>query len=171
VKKDLVRCKLCYKTLPSATACEQHICADHEEDFQKEIKMWERFLFTTCKRQPPFGWVCKICGIFFASDGACWRHVGKEVYIRNEERHVTTWREKEDRWGHAEEEECCGDGINVGRGLSYESVMAFNKAQADEDQKKDEAAMSKENKKPVVESSSSSEDEDNLGKVQPIQEF
>ena len=24
----------------------------------------------------------KICSIFFASDGACWRHVGKEVYIR-----------------------------------------------------------------------------------------
>jgi len=126
VKKDLVRCKLCYKTLPNAFACEEHIVKEHEDDFQKEQKIWERFLFTVCKRQPPFGWQCKICSIFFASDGACWRHVGKEVYIRQEERHMSMWHEKEDRWGHAEDEECCGDGMNVGRGLSYESVLAFN---------------------------------------------
>ena len=153
VKKDVVRCKLCYKTLSSAKACEDHILQQHEEDFKKEIKTWERFLFTTCKRQPPFGWVCKICQIFFASDGACWRHVGKEVYVRHEDRHMAAWHDKEDRWGHAEDEECCGDGINVTGGLSYESVMAFHKAQAVEE------AAKQSGKEAAVKEESSSEDE------------
>lgn len=171
VKKDTVRCKLCYKTLPSTRACEEHIGKDHEEDFKKELKMWERFLFTTCKRQPPFGWVCKICQIFFATDGACWRHVGKEVYIKFEERHMGAWHEKEDRWGHAEDEECCGDGINVGGGLSYESVMAFHQAQAAEEEAKNRLEMKKASQAVQEESSSSDEEEEKVGKVQQIEEF
>lgn len=171
VKKDTVRCKLCYKTLPSTRACEEHIGKDHEEDFKKELKMWERFLFTTCKRQPPFGWVCKICQIFFATDGACWRHVGKEVYIKFEERHMGAWHEKEDRWGHAEDEECCGDGINVGGGLSYESVMAFHQAQAAEEEAKNRMEMKKASQAVQEESSSSDEEEEKVGKVQQIEEF
>lgn len=171
VKKDTVRCKLCYKTLPSARACEEHIGKDHEEDFKKEIRIWERFLFTTCKRQPPFGWVCKICQIFFPSDGACWRHVGKEVYIRFDERHMGAWHEKEDRWGHEEDEECCGDGINSGRGLSYESVMAFNKAQAEEDAKKLEQRKQLALQEEQEESSSSEEEVGKVGQVRQIEEF
>lgn len=170
VKREVVRCKLCYKTLPSARACEEHISKDHEEDFKKELKMWERFLFTTCKRQPPFGWVCKICQTFFASDGACWRHVGKEVYIKFEERHMGAWHEKEDRWGHAEDEECCGDGINAGGGMSYESVLAFNKAQADEERENERLALKKASQQ-VQEESSSSDDDEPVGKMQQIEEF
>lgn len=170
VKKDTVRCKLCYKTLPTARACEEHISKDHEEDFKKELKMWERFLFTTCKRQPPFGWVCKICQTFFPTDGACWRHVGKEVYIKFEERHMGAWHEKEDRWGHAEDEECCGDGINASGGLSYESVMAFHQAQAAEEEARKRVEM-KNASQAVEEESSSSEEEEKVGKVQQIEEF
>ncbi|CAJ1336317.1 unnamed protein product [Effrenium voratum] len=171
VKKDTVRCKLCYKTLTSVRQCEEHIGRDHEEDFKKELKIWERFLFTTCKRQPPFGWTCKICQVFFASDGKAWRHVGKEVYVSYEERHMGAWHEKEDRWGHAEDEECCGDGINSAGGLSYESVLAFNKAQAEEEARK--KCMEEENAKKRAEDSSSSSDEEPaaVGKVQPIEEF
>jgi len=117
-----VRCKLCYKTLGSSAETERHIVEAHQDDFLKEQQIWERFLHTSCRRQPPFGWVCKVCQIFFPSDGAVWRHVGKEVFIRREERHLETWHQKEDRWGHEEDEECCGDGMNVANGLSYDSV-------------------------------------------------
>eukprot|EP00931_Biecheleriopsis_adriatica_P056509 TRINITY_DN33480_c0_g1_i1.p1 TRINITY_DN33480_c0_g1~~TRINITY_DN33480_c0_g1_i1.p1 ORF type:complete len:398 (-),score=125.80 TRINITY_DN33480_c0_g1_i1:15-1208(-) len=172
VKKEVVRCKLCYKTLSSTKECEDHIRKDHEDDFKKEIRIWERFLFSTCKRQPPFGWVCKICQIFFPSDGACWRHVGKECYIRLEERHMGAWHEKEDRWGHEEDEECCGDGMNVGKGLSWESVMQFNEAEAKQKEAEARAAAAKAAPRPEEEeSSSSSEDEAKVGKVQAIREF
>jgi len=126
VNNSTVRCKLCYKTLGSVTEAEQHIVNTHRDDFAKELEIWNRFLFTSCRRQPPFGWVCKICNIFFPSDGAVWRHLGKEVYLRQEERHLDTWHQREDRWGHEEDEECCGDGINFARGLSYDSVKKFN---------------------------------------------
>lgn len=169
VKKDVVRCKLCYKTLGSTRECEAHIRSEHKNDFEKEIKIWERFLFTTCKRQPPFGWVCKICQIFFPSDGACWRHVGKEVYIRGEERHRGSWQDKEDRWGHEEDEECCGDGFNA-NGLSMESVMQIRRAE--EAKAKADAAAAAQKKAQEEESSSSSDSEDNkIGKVQAIREF
>ena len=81
------------------------------------------------------------------------------------------WHEKEDRWGHAEDEECCGDGINSAGGLSYESVLAFNKAQAEEEARK--KCMEEENAKKRAEDSSSSSDEEPaaVGKVQPIEEF
>jgi len=122
INPQTVRCKLCYKTFGSSAETQRHISEAHRDDFMKEQQIWERFLHTCCRRQPPFGWVCKVCQIFFPSDGAVWRHVGKEVYIRREERHLNLWHEKEDRWGHEEDEECCGDGMNVARGLSYDSV-------------------------------------------------
>jgi len=166
VNKEVTRCKLCYKTLPNRPACEQHIRAEHQDDFKKEIKIWERFLFSTCKRQPPFGYLCKICNTFFPSDGATWRHVGKEVFIRLEERHIKEWQDKEDRWGHEEDDECCGDGMNMGR-LSYDSVMAMNKANASEEQAK--TAQLGDDKQ---ESSSSSDSEpEGGGKAVPIKEF
>mmetsp|Transcript_22694 Transcript_22694/g.41093 ORF Transcript_22694/g.41093 Transcript_22694/m.41093 type:complete len:393 (-) Transcript_22694:90-1268(-) len=168
VNKEVTRCKLCYKTLPSPKACEQHIKVEHQDDFKKEIKIWERFLFATCKRQPPFGWVCKICNIFFPSDGATWRHVGKEVFIRLEERHITSWSEKEDRWGHEEDDECCGDGMNVGR-LSYDSVMQMNRATALEEQAK--LAQGSSQQKEQESSSSSDSEPEGGGKVVPIKEF
>merc|ERR1712187_304789 len=55
-----------------------------------------------------------------------WRHVGKEVFIRQEERHRDLWHEREDRWGHEQDQECCGDGMNIASGLSYDSVRMFN---------------------------------------------
>jgi len=127
-----VRCKLCYKTLPTAPEAERHVLDAHQDDYMKEKKIWERFLHTTCRRQPPFGWVCKVCNLFFPTDGAVWRHLGKEVYIRREERHLGTWTEKEDRWGHEEDEECCGDGINFARGFSLESVAMFQQEAKDQ---------------------------------------
>mmetsp|Transcript_67630 Transcript_67630/g.209092 ORF Transcript_67630/g.209092 Transcript_67630/m.209092 type:complete len:186 (+) Transcript_67630:1-558(+) len=126
VNSSTVRCKLCYKTLGSTVEADRHIGESHKEDFLKEMQIWERFLFTTCRRQPPFGWVCKVCNIFFPSDGSVWRHLGKEVFIRQEERHLDTWHQKEDRWGHEEDEECCGDGMNYARGLSYDSVQKLH---------------------------------------------
>jgi len=122
ITPQTVRCKLCYKTFGSTAETERHIGEAHQDDFIREQQIWERFLHTSCRRQPPFGWVCKICQIFFPSDGAVWRHLGKEVYIRREERHMNLWHEKEDRWGHEEDEECCGDGMNFASKLSYDSV-------------------------------------------------
>jgi len=133
VKKDVVRCKLCMKTFGSSAETDRHIRSAHEQDFQKEISYWERFLHMHCKRQPPFGWVCKICSTFYPTDGAVWRHLGKEVFIRLEERHIVVWREKEDRWGHEEDGECCGDGMNSS-GLSYDSVRMFNQMAQQEEQ-------------------------------------
>lgn len=130
VRSGECRCKLCFKMVGDAAATARHVMEAHEEDFQKEMKIWERYLFTTCRRQPPFGWVCKVCSLFFPSDGAVWRHMGKEVYIRHEERHLTTWHDKEDRWGHEEDGECCGDGMNSGGGLSMESVQMFQQEHA-----------------------------------------
>merc|ERR1712187_505205 len=136
VKAQIVRCKLCYKTFESSLQTEKHIRETHEQDFKKELEIWERFMHTTCRRQPPFGWVCKVCQLFFPTDGAVWRHLGKEVYIRKEERHADEWHNKEDRWGHEEDEECCGDGIGFARGMSYDTVRMFNeeaKRKVDED--------------------------------------
>merc|ERR1712232_601006 len=70
----------------------------------------------------------KVCQLFFPTDGAVWRHLGKEVYIRKEERHLDDWHNKEDRWGHEEDEECCGDGIGFARGMSYDTVKLMNEA-------------------------------------------
>lgn len=125
VNATTVRCKLCYKTLPGKIQAEKHVFETHQAEFEKETEIWHRFLLTSCKRQPPFGWVCKICNLFFPTDQATWRHLGKEVYIRREERHAGSWHEKEDRWGHQDDQECCGDGINVSHGLSYDSVKVF----------------------------------------------
>merc|ERR1712151_624190 len=122
VKKDTVRCKLCYKTHGSTGECEKHIISAHREEFQKEQEIWHRFLYTLSKRQPPFGWVCKVCNLFFPTDNSVWRHLGKEVFIRREERHADQWKEKEDRWGHEQEQECCGDGMNVSSRLSFDSI-------------------------------------------------
>merc|ERR1712216_269151 len=83
---------------------EKHVNLEHQNDFAKEREVWERFVRVTARRQPPFGYVCKICGIFFPDDKACWRHLGKEIYVRKEERHAEAWRDKEERWGHEEEE-------------------------------------------------------------------
>lgn len=169
-----IRCKLCFKMYTEQSTCYYHISDEHQEDFKKEQKNWERFLFTTCRRQPPFGWVCKVCQLFFPSDGACWRHLGKEVFIMREERHIAIWKEKEDRWGHEEDEECCGDGINVGKGLSYESVQLFNKQEEDEKQRDEEwKQREKLRKMNAKEESSSSEevDEKDVGKIKPIKEF
>lgn len=130
VKKDIVRCKLCYKTHKSTGECEKHIIAEHRDEFNKELEIWHRFLYTYCKRQPPFGWVCKICNLFFPTDKSTFRHIGKEIHIRREEKHADQWREKEDRWGHEADQECCGDGMNVAKGLSYESVKLFNEQAA-----------------------------------------
>merc|ERR1712023_425776 len=87
VKKDVVRCKLCYKTFTSAAECEKHIIDAHQDEFNKEQAIWHRFLYTMSKRQPPFGWVCKICNVFFPTDNSTWRHLGKEVFIRREQKH------------------------------------------------------------------------------------
>merc|ERR1712050_461873 len=51
---------------------------------------------------------------------------GSQVFIRHEERHMENWHQKEDRWGHDEDEECCGDGMNFARGLSYDSVKQMH---------------------------------------------
>lgn len=80
------------------------------------------------------------------------------------------WHEKEDRWGHAEDEECCGDGINAGGGMSYESVLTFNKAQADEERENERLALKKASQQ-VQEESSSSDDDEPVGKMQQIEEF
>lgn len=168
VNPTTCRCKLCYKTLGSVRETEKHIAEMHQVDFMKEMKLWERYLFTSCRRQPPFGWVCKVCQIFFPSDGSVWRHLGKEVFIRKEERHLTLWQEKEDRWGHEEDGECCGDGINYGQGLSAESVEMFNKQQEQEmEQRRKEA----EAKKQIEQSSSEDEAPVNAGKINFIKEF
>eukprot|EP00933_Yihiella_yeosuensis_P027247 TRINITY_DN21131_c2_g1_i1.p1 TRINITY_DN21131_c2_g1~~TRINITY_DN21131_c2_g1_i1.p1 ORF type:complete len:402 (-),score=109.22 TRINITY_DN21131_c2_g1_i1:100-1305(-) len=169
VNKETVRCKLCYKTSSCVRECAAHIRDDHDDDFKAEIKIWERFLFSSCKRQPPFGWVCKICQIFFPSDGAAWRHIGKEVFIRQEERHMENWIEKEDRWGHEADGECCGDGLNSG-GISFESVQKF---QAEAMRLEKEAAK-KEMQGPAnkpEESSSSDSEPENVGEVKEIKEF
>lgn len=71
------------------------------------------------------------------------------------------------RWN----EECCGDGINVGGGLSYESVMAFHQAQAAEEEAKNRLEMKKASQAVQEESSSSDEEEEKVGKVQQIEEF
>jgi len=133
VRAGSCRCKLCFKIIGSVAETEKHIIDAHEQDFKKEMSIWERFCLTTCRRQPPFGWVCKVCNLFFPSDADVWRHLGKEVFIRLEERHLTNWHDREDRWGHEEDEECCGDGMNSGGGLSLESVQAFNQAAAREE--------------------------------------
>lgn len=130
VKRDVVRCKLCYKTNSSTAECEKHIIATHQDEFNKELQIWHRFLYTYCKRQPPFGWVCKICNLFFPTDKSTFRHIGKEIHIRRDEKHADMWREKEDRWGHEADQECCGDGMNVAQGLSYESIKLFNEQAA-----------------------------------------
>jgi len=170
-----VRCKLCFKIIGTAAETEKHIIDAHREDFEKEMGIWERFLFTTCRRQPPFGWVCKVCNLFFPSDGAVWRHLGKEVFIRREERHMTQWHEKEDRWGHEEDEECCGDGMNVGRGLSYESVKRFNEAARREaellDAKENQAMGPANRPEESDEEEAPPPPEEELGKVQFIKEF
>ncbi|CAE8628447.1 unnamed protein product [Polarella glacialis] len=173
VNATTVRCKLCYKTLGGVKEAEVHIRDEHEDDFQKEVKIWERFLFTICKRQPPFGWVCKLCGIFFPDDGACWRHAGKEVFIRGEEKHLSTWIEKEDRWGHEADQECCGDG-HSSTGLSHESSMAIKEQliRADAQAKNLEALRNKDLKKEDAESSSSdSDDEKKKPVIKSITEF
>jgi len=121
VKKDVVRCKLCYKTFGNGQETEKHIIEAHRDEFEKELQIWHRFLHTMSKRQPPFGWVCKICNLFFPTDNSTWRHIGKEVFIRREERHLDLWKEKEDRWGHEADQECCGDGMNS-NGLSFDSI-------------------------------------------------
>mmetsp|Transcript_21042 Transcript_21042/g.48718 ORF Transcript_21042/g.48718 Transcript_21042/m.48718 type:complete len:304 (+) Transcript_21042:172-1083(+) len=131
VSANVVRCKLCYKTHQTPAEAANHIMEAHKTDFQKEMDLWNRFLLTTAKRQPPFGWVCKICQIFFPADQDVWRHLGKEVYLREEERHLSQWHEKEDRWGHQEDEECCGNGINVA-GMSYQHVQEYNQAFANQ---------------------------------------
>jgi len=133
VRAGSCRCKLCFKMLGSVEETQKHIIDAHEADFKKEMTIWERYCLTTCKRQPPFGWVCKVCNLFFPSDGNVWRHLGKEVFIRQEERHLTEWHDREDRWGHEDDQECCGDGMSVGGGLSMESVNAMNQAQAREE--------------------------------------
>jgi len=125
VNATTVRCKLCYKTHPGRAQAEKHVFEAHQTEFEKETEIWHRFLVTSSKRQPPFGWVCKICNLFFPTDQATWRHLGKEVFIRREERHAGSWHEKEDRWGHEQDQECCGDGINVAMGLSFDSVKLF----------------------------------------------
>jgi len=127
VKRDIVRCKLCYKTFKSGQETEKHIIDEHREEFDKEQQIWHRFLHTMAKRQPPFGWVCKICNLFFPTDNSTWRHIGKEVYIRREERHLDNWKEKEDRWGHETDQECCGDGMNV-MGMSIDNVKMMQDA-------------------------------------------
>lgn len=129
VKRDVVRCKLCYKTHKSIPECEKHIITEHESEFSKEQQIWHRFLYAFSKRTPPFGWECKICKLFFPTDNSTWRHIGKEVFIRKEERHANEWKEKEDRWGHEEDNECCGDGMNSGM-LSMESVKAIREQEA-----------------------------------------
>lgn len=126
VKADTVRCKLCYQTHKSEFRCEQHIISAHQEEFAKEGELWNRFCHTSSKRQPPFGWACKICQLLFPTDGAAWRHLGKACFILKEMKHADLWRQKEDKWGHEEDGECCGDGMNVARGLSYDSVKLFN---------------------------------------------
>merc|ERR1719213_575148 len=73
---------------------------------------------------------CKICQKYFGDDGAVWRHLGKECFITKDSRHVEVWREKEDRWGHEDDAECCGDGTNFARGMSFESVQLFQEAAA-----------------------------------------
>lgn len=171
VNPTTVRCKLCYKTLSAVSVAETHVVEDHREDFAKEMQIWERFLFTSCKRQPPFGWVCKICTTYFPSDGAVWRHLGNYIFIRRDQKHAEMWKQKEDRWGHEEDGECCGDGINFAQGLSYESVKKFNEEMQDllEQQQAEVEAKKKQE---------SSDEEDAPpaqampeGQVQFIQEF
>lgn len=163
-----VRCKLCFKVIGTLAQTEKHVIEAHQEDFEKEMKIWERFLFATSKRTPPFGWSCKVCSMFFKSDGDAWRHLGKEVFLRREERHLNQWHEKEDRWGHEEDWECCGDGISFSQGMSYESVMKFQESARQE-------ALAKELGKRVEESSDSDEEGNdapvNVGQVNPIEEF
>lgn len=173
VKRDVVRCKLCMKTFGSSAETDRHIRSVHEADFQKEIGLWERFLHMHCKRQPPFGWVCKICSTFFPTDGAVWRHLGKEVFVRQEERHIVAWREKEDRWGHEEDGECCGDGMNAS-GLSYDSVRMFNQQAQQEELEGVAKQVDGGKAAPDGEGESGEEAEDGetaLGVKQFIQEF
>lgn len=171
VNATTVRCKLCYKTLADVPEAEKHVVDAHQPDFEKELEIWERFLFTSSKRQPPFGWVCKMCNLFFPNQSAVWTHIGREVFLRQEERHMGQWHEKEDRWGHEEDEECCGDGFNVTR-LSYDSVKLFNvEAQQRE---AEEAVASMGAKGKMDEESSDGEAGDQVqggGELKFIQEF
>mmetsp|Transcript_23420 Transcript_23420/g.51403 ORF Transcript_23420/g.51403 Transcript_23420/m.51403 type:complete len:402 (+) Transcript_23420:49-1254(+) len=164
------RCKLCFKIIGTAVQTENHVLEAHQEDFAKEIKIWERFLFTVSKRQPPFGWVCKVCNTFFPTDGDTWRHVGKEVFIRREERHMGQWHEKEDRWGHEEDEECCGDGMNS-RGLSYDSVLKYQEVVRKEEAEREVKSMGLS--KPGEESDDEEEAEPaaDAGQVKFVTEF
>lgn len=181
VNATTCRCKLCYKTLPSVAQTERHIVETHRSDLEKEMETWHRFLHASSKRQPPFGWVCKICSTFFATDNSVWRHLGKEVFIRGEQRHLDSWHQKEDRWGHQEDEECCGDGMNVGSGLSYESVKKFNEeVMALQNAREVEAMEADQKRKKTTESQSEEEDDDKekdnappsvLGEVKFIDNF
>lgn len=175
VNATTVRCKLCYKTLGSTAEADRHIGETHKEDFLKEMQMWERFLFTTCRRQPPFGWVCKVCNIFFPSDGAVWRHLGKEVFVRQEERHLEHWQQKEDRWGHEEDEECCGDGMNISSGLSYDSVRRLheetNRLQEEQMAKEMDGTQGKEESESEAEEEEEAAEEPAKEEVKFIEEF
>lgn len=169
VRAGQARCKLCFKMIGLASCCAKHVIEAHEDDFQREMQIWERFLFTTCRRQPPFGWVCKVCQLFFPTDAAVWRHLGKEVFIRREERHQTVWKDKEDRWGHQEDEECCGDGMSGG-GLSMESVKLIQQEAAREE------AVAQAKRMSVKKGEESGEEEGpanlaDVGVVKPISEF
>lgn len=176
VNPTSARCKLCFKVIGTSTECEKHIAETHKEDFEKELQMWERFLFTVCKRQPPFGWVCKVCNQFFPSDAMTWRHLGKEVFLRREERHMTQWHEKEDRWGHEEDAECCGDGMSFGQGFSFDSIRRFNEEARQQNDLRE--AREIESIGPANKPSTNEEEEDeepaeptDVGEVKFIREF
>eukprot|EP00929_Paragymnodinium_shiwhaense_P063383 TRINITY_DN31664_c0_g1_i1.p2 TRINITY_DN31664_c0_g1~~TRINITY_DN31664_c0_g1_i1.p2 ORF type:complete len:416 (+),score=158.73 TRINITY_DN31664_c0_g1_i1:131-1378(+) len=176
VDPTTVRCKLCYKTFGSAVHTQRHIMQAHQDDFGKEAKMWERFLFTVCKRQPPFGWICKVCNLFFPDDGAVWRHVGKEVYVRREERHMGSWQDREDRWGHEEDAECCGDGMTIAQGLSYDSVQQFNEMQKRQEDEAEAGHFDRDAKRARRDGKAESDSEEekeatDLGEVKTITEF
>jgi len=171
VNPTTVRCKLCFKVIGTLPEAERHVVACHCEDFEKEMKIWERFCHTSAKRQPPFGWVCKICSTFFPSDADTWRHLGKEVYIRREERHLTQWHDKEDRWGHEDDQECCGDGMSVGGGLSFESVQRFQEASKREDAERDAKAMASNKGDESSEDEPVPVPEAEIGRVKMVTEF
>lgn len=132
VAPGTVRCKLCYGTFPTVKETEKHIGIDHKKEFDTEIETWLRFCRTSSRRQPPQGFVCMVCNKMFPDDASVWRHLGKEVWILNRRLHMEAFEEKKGKWLHAEEEECCGDGINVGVGVSYDTVKAFNKELEDQ---------------------------------------
>jgi len=170
VKRDVIRCKLCYKTFDTLGKTEKHIIEDHRDDFDKELKIWHRFLHTYSKRQPPFGWVCKICNIFFPTDNSTWRHIGKEVFIRREEKHKAQWTEKEDRWGHEEDGECCGDGMNSAGGQSFETIQQITDATKKEEER-ERRALEGEGRPGDEAASSSEESESTHGVEKKIKEF